>query len=148
MTWIEFCSCSEGRRSFQLSYGRLIDSKRFRVVATIHLLPFVSHGVNPYFETVFAAALPSSQLSASLRWLWTLAHLSGPWTRIFVIGTLTQAGTAARWERHGIGAQELTMHLLDTSASVKSVNGNLCDYKRRMALAIRIFVMGANEVEI
>jgi hypothetical protein len=30
-----------------------------------------------------------------------------------VDNTLTQAGTAARWERHGIGAQELAMHLLD-----------------------------------
>jgi hypothetical protein len=37
--------------------------------------------------------------------------------------TLTQAGTAARWERHGIGAQELAMHLLDTSAGVKSATG-------------------------
>jgi len=44
----------------------------------------------------------------------------------------TQAGTAARWERHGIGAQELAMHLLDTSAGVKSATGNLSDYKRRM----------------
>jgi hypothetical protein len=50
--------------------------------------------------------------------------------------TLTQAGTAARWERDGIGAQELAMHLLDTSAGVKSATGNLSDYKRRMALAI------------
>jgi hypothetical protein len=48
----------EGRRSFQLSHLCPIDSKRFRVLATIHLLPFVSHGVNPYFETVFAATLP------------------------------------------------------------------------------------------
>jgi hypothetical protein len=62
--------------------------------------------------------------------------------------TLTQAGTAARWERHGIGAQELAMHLLDTSAGVKSATGNLSDYKRRMALAIRIIMMGANGVEI
>jgi hypothetical protein len=61
---------------------------------------------------------------------------------------LTPAGTAARWERHGIGAQELAMHLLDTSAGVKSATGNLSDYKRRMALAIRIIVMGANGVEI
>jgi hypothetical protein len=44
--------CLEGRRSFQLSYGRLIDSKRFRALTTIHLLPLVSNGVNPYFETV------------------------------------------------------------------------------------------------
>lgn len=65
-----------------------------------------------------------------------------------VDNTLTQAGTAARWERHGIGAQELAMHLLDTSAGVKSATGNLSDYKRRMALAIRIIVMGANGVEI
>jgi len=36
----------------------LIDSKRFRVLATIHLLPLVSNGVNPYFEIVFAAVLP------------------------------------------------------------------------------------------
>ena len=46
------------------------------------------------------------------------------------------------------GAQELAMHLLDTSAGVKSATGNLSDYKRRMALAIRIIVMGANGVEI
>ena len=64
-----------------------------------------------------------------------------------IADTLTQAGTAARWERHGIGAQELAMHLLDTSAGVKSATGNLSDYKRRMALAIRIIVMGANGVE-
>jgi hypothetical protein len=35
-----------------------------------------------------------------------------------------------------------------SSAGVKSATGNLSDYKRRMALAIRIIVMGANEVEI
>ena len=63
-----------------------------------------------------------------------------------IADTLTQAGTAARWERHGISAQEL-MHLLDTSAGVKSATGNLSDYRRRMALAIRIIVMGANEAE-
>jgi AcrR family transcriptional regulator len=57
---------------------------------------------------------------------------------------LTQAGTATRWERHGIGAQELALHLLDTSAGVKSATGNLSDYKQRMALAIRIIVKGAN----
>jgi hypothetical protein len=45
--------CLEGRRSFQLSYGRSLDSKRFRAFTTIHLLPFVSTGVNPHFETVF-----------------------------------------------------------------------------------------------
>ncbi len=49
--------CLEGRRSIQLSYGRLLDSKRFRAFATIHLLPFVSNGVNPYFETVLVATL-------------------------------------------------------------------------------------------
>jgi AcrR family transcriptional regulator len=65
-----------------------------------------------------------------------------------IADTLTQAGTAARWERHGIGAQELAMHLLDTSAGVKSATGNLSDYKRRMALAIRIIVMGANGGEM
>jgi AcrR family transcriptional regulator len=57
---------------------------------------------------------------------------------------LTQAGTATRWERHGISAQELALHLLDTSAGVKSATGNLSDYKQRMALAIRIIVKGAN----
>jgi hypothetical protein len=57
---------------------------------------------------------------------------------------LTQAGTAARWGRHGIGAQELALHLLDTSAGVKSATGTLSDYKQRMALAIRIIVKGAN----
>jgi hypothetical protein len=60
---------------------------------------------------------------------------------------LDKAGTAARWERHGIGARELAMHLLDTSAGVKSPTGNLSDYKRRMALAIRIIVMGVKKVE-
>jgi hypothetical protein len=58
--------CLEGRRSFQLSYGRLIDSKRFRVLATIHLLPFVSNGVNPYFETLFAATLPGPMITSEL----------------------------------------------------------------------------------
>ena len=66
---------------------------------------------------------------------------------LVIADTLTQASTAARWERHGISAQELAMHLLDTSAGVKSATGNLSDYRRRMALAIRIFVMGANEAE-
>ncbi len=56
---------------------------------------------------------------------------------------LTQAGTATRWERHGISAQKLALHLLDTSAGVKLATGNLSDYKQRMALAIRIIVMGA-----
>jgi hypothetical protein len=50
--------------------------------------------------------------------------------------------------RCGHGAQELAMHLLDTSAGVKSATGNQSDYKRRMALAIRIIVMGANGEEI
>ncbi len=36
------------------------------------------------------------------------------------------------------------MRLLDPSAGVKSATGNLSDYKRRMALAIRTIVMGAN----
>jgi len=58
-----------------------------------------------------------------------------------IADALTQAGTAARWERHGIGAQELAMHLLDTSAGAKSATGNLSDYKRRMALSIRIIVL-------
>jgi hypothetical protein len=52
-----------------------------------------------------------------------------------IADTLTQAGTAARWERRGIGAQELAMHLLDTSAGVKSATENLSNYKQRMALA-------------
>jgi hypothetical protein len=38
--------------------------------------------------------------------------------------------------------------LFVTSARVKSTTGKLSDYKRRMALAIRIIVMGANGVEI
>jgi AcrR family transcriptional regulator len=60
-----------------------------------------------------------------------------------IADTLTQAGTAARWQRHGIGARELAMHLLDTSAGAKAAAGNLSDYKQRMALAIRIIVTGA-----
>ena len=64
-----------------------------------------------------------------------------------IAGTLTQVGTATRWERHGIGAQELAMQLFDTSAGVKSATGDLSDYKRRMALAIRIIVIGRSEVE-
>jgi AcrR family transcriptional regulator len=67
--------------------------------------------------------------------------------RSVIAETLTQAGTAARWERRGIGAQELAIHLLDISAGVKSSTGDLSDYKRRMALAIRIIAMGASEVE-
>lgn len=39
------------------------------------------------------------------------------------------------------------MHLLDTSAGVKSATGDMSDYKRRMAIAIRIVVMGAKEVK-
>ena len=65
-----------------------------------------------------------------------------------IANALTQAGTAARWERHGIGAQELATHLLDTSAGFKSATRNLADYKRPMALAIRIIVMGADGDEI
>jgi AcrR family transcriptional regulator len=57
--------------------------------------------------------------------------------------TLTRAGIAAQWERHGIGAQELALHLLDTSAGIKAATENLSDYKRRMALSIRIVVAGA-----
>jgi AcrR family transcriptional regulator len=67
--------------------------------------------------------------------------------RSVIADILTQAGTAARWERHGIGTQELAMHLLDTSAGVKSATGDMSDYKRRMAIAIRIVVMGAKEVK-
>ncbi len=37
-----------------------------------------------------------------------------------IAGILTQAGTAVRWERDGIGAHELAMHLLDISAGVRS----------------------------
>ena len=33
--------CLEGRRSFQLSYGRFLHSKIFSAFATIQLLPFV-----------------------------------------------------------------------------------------------------------
>jgi hypothetical protein len=40
-----------------------------------------------------------------------------------VDNTLMQAGMAARWERHGIGALELPMHLLDISAGFKSATG-------------------------
>jgi hypothetical protein len=39
------------------------------------------------------------------------------------------------------------MHLHDTSAGVKSATGNLSDSRRRMALAIRIIVIGANGIE-
>ena len=67
--------------------------------------------------------------------------------RSVIADPLMHAGTAARWERHGIGALELARQLLDTSAGVKSATGDLSDYRRRMALAIRIIVMGANEVE-
>jgi AcrR family transcriptional regulator len=65
--------------------------------------------------------------------------------RSIIADILTQAGTAARWKRHGIGAQELAMHLLDTSAGVKAATGDMSDYKRRMVVAIRIVVMGAKE---
>ena len=61
-----------------------------------------------------------------------------------IADTLTRAGTAARWERHGIGALELAKHLLDTSAGIKSATGNLSDYKRRVALSIRIIAMSGN----
>ena len=51
--------CLEGRRSFQLSYGRLIDSKRFRALATIHLFPFVSNT----FQHSVGQLLPISRQS-------------------------------------------------------------------------------------
>src|ERR1700733_7835012 len=49
-----------------------------------------------------------------------------------IADSLTQSGTAARWERHGIGALELATHLLDTSVGAKSATGNLCGSRRRM----------------
>jgi hypothetical protein len=39
--------CLEGRRSIQLSYGRLIHSKRFHALTTTALFRFVASGVNP-----------------------------------------------------------------------------------------------------
>jgi hypothetical protein len=57
--------CLEGRRSFQLSYGRSIDSKRFHAFATIHLLPFVLNGVNPYFETVLGGLISGATFARS-----------------------------------------------------------------------------------
>ncbi len=41
--------CLEGRRSIQLSYGRLIHSKRFDALTTTALFRFVTSGVNPLF---------------------------------------------------------------------------------------------------
>ena len=38
--------CLEGRRSIQLSYGRLIHSKRFDALTTTALFRFVTSGVN------------------------------------------------------------------------------------------------------
>jgi AcrR family transcriptional regulator len=67
---------------------------------------------------------------------------------ISIIGdTLTRAGTAAHWERHGIGAQELAKHLIDTSTGIKSATDDASEYRRRMALAIRIIVAGADGAE-
>jgi hypothetical protein len=43
--------------------------------------------------------------------------------------------------------RKLAMHLLDTSGGVKPATGNPSDCKRRLALAIRIIVMGGNGVE-
>jgi AcrR family transcriptional regulator len=64
-----------------------------------------------------------------------------------IADALTQArhgrSMGAAWNRRAGNG----MHLLDTSAGVKSATGNWSDYKRRMALAIRIIVMGANGVE-
>jgi hypothetical protein len=37
-------SLFEGRRTFQMSYGRYVDDEKFRVFATIHLSPFGSMG--------------------------------------------------------------------------------------------------------
>lgn len=59
-----------------------------------------------------------------------------------IANTLRQAGAAAQWERQGIGAQELAMHLIDTSSGIKSATEHLSDYRQRMALAIRIIVKG------
>jgi hypothetical protein len=61
----------EGRRSFQLSYGRLIDSKRFRAFATIHLLPFVSNRVNHAILRQFLVATLPQELTALLGWFHT-----------------------------------------------------------------------------
>jgi hypothetical protein len=37
-------SLLEGIRTLQMSYGRYVDCEKFRVFATIHLLPFGSMG--------------------------------------------------------------------------------------------------------
>jgi hypothetical protein len=87
--------CLEGRRSFQLSYGRLIDSKRFRVLATIHLLPSVSNGVNPHFETVSGGhTLDPAVLYNSCGRLRELLHLLD--TSAFVGTNTTGIGNATR----------------------------------------------------
>lgn len=56
---------------------------------------------------------------------------------------LTRTDAAVHWGQHGIGAQALAMHLLDTSAGIKSSTRSLSDYKQRMALAIKVIVVGA-----
>ena len=61
-----------------------------------------------------------------------------------IADTLTRGGIAAQWERHGIGAQELAKHLIDTSTGIESATEDPFDYRRRMALAIRIIVASAN----
>jgi hypothetical protein len=48
------------------------------------------------------------------------------------------------WNRHGIGARELAMHLVNASVCAKAATGNLADYKRRMPLSIQFVRMGAN----
>jgi hypothetical protein len=63
--------CLEGRRSFQLSYGRSIDSKRFRAFATSHLLPFVSNGLNHAILRQFLVATLPQELTALLGWFHT-----------------------------------------------------------------------------
>ncbi|PYR32668.1 MAG: hypothetical protein DMF89_11065 [Acidobacteria bacterium] len=40
------------------------------------------------------------------------------------------------------------LYLIGTSTGIKSVTEGLSDYRRRMALAIRIIVFGANREEI
>ncbi|EIC85104.1 TetR/AcrR family transcriptional regulator [Serratia sp. M24T3] len=58
---------------------------------------------------------------------------------------LTRAGIDTHWQQHGISAQDLALHLLDTSAGIKSLftKGDDSNYLRRMAIAIRVVVIGA-----
>jgi hypothetical protein len=88
-------------------------------------------------EHAFAGRFPitrptRSYNSGTVRWYFNLLHSAK--------GTIVPVSDDANWVSPVYFGE-------DRKAGVKSATGKLSDYKRRMALAIRNIVMGANGVE-